>query len=105
LNRVKFYRNNRYYVPGISGENQGLQRVLAKKEGNLEYVLDNIWLKDHNNTVKWIVQFHEDFELEFDALPEEVQDEMLAHPNCSNSLARSLAGPASIPSRIPATRT
>ncbi len=44
---------------------------------SLEYVLDNIWLKEHIITVKWIVLFHEDFEPEFNALPEEVQDEML----------------------------
>jgi len=30
-------------------------------------------------TMKWIILFHEDFEPEFDALPEEVQDELLAH--------------------------
>jgi hypothetical protein len=64
---------------------------------SFENVLDNIWLKDPNITVKWIALFHEDFEPEFDALPEEVQDEMLAHANCSNSLALSWAGPASIP--------
>jgi len=29
---------------------------------SLEYVLDNIWLKEHSITVKWIVLFHEDFE-------------------------------------------
>ncbi len=29
--------------------------------------------------VKWPILFHEDFEPEFDALPEDVQDEMLAH--------------------------
>jgi hypothetical protein len=29
--------------------------------------------------VKWTILFHEDFEPEFDALPEEVQDELLAH--------------------------
>lgn len=29
--------------------------------------------------MKWIILFHEDFEPEFDALPEEVQDELLAH--------------------------
>ena len=46
---------------------------------SLEYVLDNIWLKEHSITVKWIVLFHEDFEPEFNALREEVQDEMLAH--------------------------
>jgi hypothetical protein len=29
--------------------------------------------------VKWIVSFHDEFDSEFDALPEAVQDEMLAH--------------------------
>ena len=29
--------------------------------------------------MKWTILFHEDFESEFDALPEEVQDELLAH--------------------------
>jgi len=29
--------------------------------------------------MKWMILFHEDFEPEFDALPEEVQDELLAH--------------------------
>jgi hypothetical protein len=29
--------------------------------------------------VKWEVEFHEDFDPEFDALPEEVQDELRAH--------------------------
>ena len=29
--------------------------------------------------MNWVVEFHDDFELEFDALPEEVQDELLAH--------------------------
>ena len=29
--------------------------------------------------MKWIVEFHDDFELEFDELPESVQDELYAH--------------------------
>ena len=29
--------------------------------------------------MKWEVEFHEDFDPEFDALPEEVQDELRAH--------------------------
>jgi len=29
--------------------------------------------------VQWEVEFHEDFDREFDALPEEVQDELRAH--------------------------
>ena len=32
----------------------------------------------HNYQVGWIVAFHESFEPEFDALPEDVQDEMMA---------------------------
>jgi hypothetical protein len=29
--------------------------------------------------VKWEVEFHEDFDPEFDALPDEVQNELRAH--------------------------
>ena len=29
--------------------------------------------------MKWVVLFHEDFDPEFNALPEDVQDELLAH--------------------------
>ena len=43
--------------------------------------------------MKWIVQFHEDFELEFDALPEEVQDEMLAHAKLLEQFGPQLGRP------------
>ena len=33
--------------------------------------------------VKWVVLFHEDFHPEFEALPEDVQDELLAHAQCA----------------------
>ena len=57
--------------------------------------------------VKWRILLHEDFDVEFDALSEEVQDEMLAHAKLLEQLDPQLgwAGPASIPSTIPATRT
>jgi hypothetical protein len=60
---------------------------------SLEYVLDNIWLKEHSITVKWIVLFHEDFEPEFNALPEEVQDEMLAHAKLLEQFGPQLGRP------------
>jgi hypothetical protein len=60
---------------------------------SFENVLDNIWLKDHNITVKWIALFHEDFEPEFDALPEEVQDEMLAHAKLLEQFGPQLGRP------------
>jgi len=41
-------------------------------------VFDSICIIVHNMTVIWEVLFHEEFEPEFDALPEDVQDEMLA---------------------------
>ncbi len=55
--------------------------------------------------VKWLILLPEDFDAEFDALPEEVQDEMLAHAKLLEQFGPRWAGPASIPSTIPATRT
>jgi hypothetical protein len=53
---------------------------------------------------EWDVLLHEEFDSEFDNLPEAVQDEMLAHANCSSSLARSWAGLELIPLTALATR-
>ena len=47
----------------------------------LEYVLDNIWPVIHTISMSWQVFFHAEFEPEFDALDQEVQDELLAHAN------------------------
>ncbi len=55
--------------------------------------------------VKWEVEFHQDFNPEFDALSDDVQNELLAHACCWSSLGRSPAGRASIRSRARATRT
>ena len=35
----------------------------------------------HTTPVSWQVLFHDEFEPEFDALDQEVQDELLAHAN------------------------
>lgn len=43
------------------------------------YVVDNICVQCHNVKMGWIVNFHNKFEAEFDALAEDVQDELLAH--------------------------
>ena len=45
---------------------------------------------------KWVVQSHDAFEPEFDDLPDEVQDELLAHAKLLDLLGRSWAGRASI---------
>jgi hypothetical protein len=43
--------------------------------------------------VKWTILFHEDFEPEFDALPEEVQDELLAHAKLLEKFGPQLGRP------------
>ena len=54
--------------------------------------------------MKWEVEFHEDFDPEFDALPEEVQDELRAHALLLEQFGPQLGRPASIRSKDPATR-
>ena len=43
--------------------------------------------------MNWIVEFHQDFEPEFDCLPEEVQDELLAHTSLLETFGPSLGRP------------
>jgi hypothetical protein len=43
--------------------------------------------------VPWQVYFHAEFEPEFDALPQEVQDELLAHSNLLRELGPQLKRP------------
>lgn len=43
--------------------------------------------------MNWVVEFHDDFELEFDALPEEVQDELLAHASLLETFGPELGRP------------
>jgi hypothetical protein len=45
----------------------------------LEYDLEYIWNRMHNMAMKWEVVFHEEFDKEFKALDEGLQDELLAH--------------------------
>lgn len=46
----------------------------------VKYVFDSICPRYHNKRVKkWDVEIGDEFEPEFDALPEDVQDEILAH--------------------------
>lgn len=42
-------------------------------------VFDNICIWMHIKIVAWQVDLHDDFDAEFRALPEDVQDELLAH--------------------------
>ena len=43
--------------------------------------------------MKWVVLFHEDFDPEFNALPEEVQDELLAHARMVQTFGPTLGRP------------
>lgn len=45
----------------------------------MKYGLDDICSWSHNQEMTWIVEFIEEFELEFDRLSVAVQDELLAH--------------------------
>lgn len=44
-----------------------------------EYALEYIWNRMHNMDKAWEVVFHDEFEEEFQAFDEELQDELLAH--------------------------
>ena len=50
-----------------------------RRTGRREQAVDSICALRHNSFVDWIVLFHEAFEPEFDRLPDDVQDEILAH--------------------------
>lgn len=66
----------------------GLSLPLCK-----QYVLDNICIIIHNISVNWDVLIHEEFEPEFDDLPEEVQDELLAHAELLKEFGPQLGRP------------
>ncbi|MBV9385210.1 MAG: type II toxin-antitoxin system RelE/ParE family toxin [Chroococcidiopsidaceae cyanobacterium CP_BM_ER_R8_30] len=44
-------------------------------------------------SMNWVVEFHEDFEPEFDALPQEVQDELLARASLLETIGPQLGRP------------
>ncbi len=66
---------------------------LLPKRSRSKYALDSICLKRHNVIVKWVVLFHEDFDPEFNALPEDVQDELLAHASMLQTFGPALGRP------------
>ena len=43
--------------------------------------------------MNWVIEFHEDFEPEFDALVEEVQDQLLAHTSLLETFGSKLGRP------------
>ncbi len=59
----------------------------------MKYVFDNICLALHTNDVAWEVVFHEEFEREFERLPESVQDELLAHARLLQQFGPQLGRP------------
>lgn len=56
-------------------------------------VLDSICLVVHNVLVTWEVLIHEEVDPEFDALPEDVQDELLAHAKLLEQFGPQLGRP------------
>jgi hypothetical protein len=56
-------------------------------------VLDNICLRIRNLVTVWDVEFHRDFDPDFDALPEEVQDEIRAHAGLLEQFGHRLGRP------------
>jgi hypothetical protein len=57
------------------------------------YGLDTIWIQVHTMRVRWEVEFHRDFDPEFDALPEDVQDEIRAHAGLLEQFGPQLGRP------------
>lgn len=55
-----------------------LGRVLRRHPRGRKHVLDSICRVQHTLTVKWEVDFHDDFVPEYHELPRDVQDELLA---------------------------
>lgn len=55
--------------------------------------LTTLCLSIHTRPVKWKVSFHQNFEAEFDALDEAVQDEMLAHAKLLEQFGPQLGRP------------
>lgn len=60
---------------------------------NDNYVFDNICTVGHTSSVEWEVEFHEDFDPEFDDLPEDVQDVLLAHARLLETVGPQLGRP------------
>ena len=57
------------------------------------YVLHPIWISCHNRIVPWTVQFADEFKSEFDALDDEIQDEIAALGNMLKYLGPQLGRP------------
>ena len=58
-----------------------------------DHALDSICLTEHNHPITWKVIFDPAFEQEFDALPLDVQDELLAHAKVLETFGPSLGRP------------
>lgn len=59
-----------------------------------QHAFDNICIVVHIVLVTWTVEFYEDFEPEFDELPEVVQDELLARANMLAAFGPRLGRPS-----------
>ena len=68
--------------------------LIANPKEEVQYVLDNICTKCHNLVeLKWVVEIGDEFEPEFDELPEDVQDAILAHTRLLEKFGPTLGRP------------
>ena len=61
---------------------------LVSKDVAGDNALDNICSKEHNISMSWEVTFYPAFEQEFDTLPFDVQDELLAQAKVLETFGR-----------------
>lgn len=56
-----------------------LRAIAPTWPGPLKYVIDGIFVRCHSSRMQWTLLLDTAFEPDFSALPEAVQDELLAH--------------------------
>ena len=79
--------------PGL-GPNLFRFLLIANPTEEVQYVLDNICTRCHNLVeLKWVVEIGDEFEPEFDELPEDVQDAILAHTRLLEKFGPTLGRP------------
>lgn len=91
----------------MSKDTSQFQAARSVPYGNSpEYVFDIIWNLCHIVRVRWAVEIGDEFEPEFDALPEDVQTEILALSLLLEQFGPQLGRPrVDTLSRTPAMRT
>lgn len=72
---------------------EGSRAALCLSPSRFTNVVDNICCALHTSTVKWGVDLHDDFLPEYRELPQEVQDELLAHIEVLEQIGPQLGRP------------